>query len=248
MRTSKLLILVLFILTLTACGKNNEGLVSPPVQAPSGTGSEASIKIVEDFGHARLKSPIDFNSNGVDDYADFLAGAKLDAKNHPRYDGAYVQGGYPSDDIGVCTDVIWRAFKMAGYSLKDMVDKDIAAHTSAYPNASKPDPNIDFRRVKNLHVFFKRYGQELTTDLKQSEAWMPGDIVIFKDDYHIGMISDFRADDGTPYVIHNMGQKERDENFMGGIDIRDLFGKRTPIAHYRFDASKVDKAVLVEWK
>ena len=31
----------------------------------------------------------------------------------------------PPDTEGVCTDVIWRAFKNAGYSLKDMVDEDI---------------------------------------------------------------------------------------------------------------------------
>ena len=55
-----------------------------------------------------------------------MFGARKDAEIHPRYNGAYYDGGYPPDDIGVCTDVIWRAFKNAGYNLKDMVDNDIS--------------------------------------------------------------------------------------------------------------------------
>lgn len=36
--------------------------------------------------------------------------------------GLIAEGGYPPDNIGVCIDVVWRAFANAGYSLKDMVD------------------------------------------------------------------------------------------------------------------------------
>ena len=79
----------------------------------------------EDFGINTIYSTVDYNGNGVDDYTDILLGARQDAENHPRYDGSYQQEGYPPDDIGVCTDVVWRAFKNAGYSLRYMVDRDI---------------------------------------------------------------------------------------------------------------------------
>ena len=68
----------------------------------------------DDFGIATLHSRTDYNANGVDDYTDFLLGARRDAENHPQYDGAYYDGGYPPEDIGVCTDVVWRAFRAAG--------------------------------------------------------------------------------------------------------------------------------------
>jgi hypothetical protein len=66
-----------------------------------------------DFNIATVYSEVDYNDNGIDDYTDILLGAKLDAENCPTYNGAYYGGGYPPDDIGVCTDVVWRAFKNA---------------------------------------------------------------------------------------------------------------------------------------
>ena len=80
----------------------------------------------EDFGIETAKSTVDFNRNGIDDYTDFLIGAKKDAKNHPTYDSRYWNEGYPPDDIGVCADVVWRAFANAGYCLRDMVDYDVS--------------------------------------------------------------------------------------------------------------------------
>ena len=62
-----------------------------------------------DFDIQTIYSDTDFNQNGIDDYTDFLLGARADAQNHPDYDGSYFEGGYPPDDIGVCTDVVWRA-------------------------------------------------------------------------------------------------------------------------------------------
>ena len=118
----------------------------------------------EDFEIEQIQSTVDYNDNGVDDYTDIMLGARKDAENHPKYDGTYYAGGYPPDNIGVCTDVVWRAFKNAGYSLKDMVDKDIVARPEAYTEITKADPNIDFRRVKNLRVFFAEYAVSLTLD------------------------------------------------------------------------------------
>lgn len=140
-------------------------------------------------------------------------------------------GGRPPDDRGVCTDVVWRAFAAAGYDLKAMVDADIAADPSLYPRTGGiPDPNIDFRRVKNLKVFFDRYALTLTCDLGELSEWQPGDIVIFDDSFtHIGIISDRRCRSGVPWLIHNSGQPRREEPVL-----QLLHNVRGVWAHYRW--------------
>lgn len=191
----------------------------------------------EDFGIQTIYSSVDFNGNGIDDYTDILLGARADAKNRPRYDGAYHAGGYPPDNIGVCTDVVWRAFKNAGYNLKDMVDADIKANIDEYPRVGgKRDSNIDFRRVPNLMVFFQRYAVSLSLDTEDIGEWQPGDIVTFSNN-HIAIVSDRRNSDGVPLIIHNAGQRNREDNRLtswGGIS-----------GHFRFDASRLDESELI---
>lgn len=172
------------------------------------------VYYAEDFEIQTIKSNTDFDNDGIEDYADILEGARIDAENCPTYKSAYYQGGYPPDDEGVCTDVIWRAFKNAGYILKDMVDEDIKNNVSKYPRVEgKPDPNIDFRRVPNLMVYFERNHISLTIDLNKIEEWQPGDIVVFGTS-HIGIISDKRNEKGVPYIIHNASQANREENAL----------------------------------
>lgn len=190
----------------------------------------------EHFGIETVKSPVDFDKDGVDDYTDIMLGARLDAKKHPKYDGSYWDGGYPPDNIGVCTDVIWRAFKNAGYSLKDMVDKDVEENLEMYPMKVQ-DKNIDFRRVTVLKVFFSRYAQQLTLDTVQKDEWQPGDIAIFED-RHIGIVSDKRNKHGTPYLIHNGAQPMREE---------DALNKGEITGHYRFDASLIPSDMLISF-
>ncbi len=192
-----------------------------------------------DFGIDTAVSAVDFDNDGTDDYMDILLGAKQDAENRPRYDGSYVSGGYPQDDVGVCTDVVWRGFRSAGYSLKLMVDKDIANNPQDYPRVTKRDANIDFRRVVNLRVFFDKYATVLTTDINDISRWQPGDIVIFEDNKHIGIVSDKRNNEGHCYIIHNGGQPNRDE---------DYFKRGVVLRHYRFDAGCVPRDILVEWE
>ena len=181
-----------------------------------------------DFGIETLISKTDYDNDGIDDYTDILEGAKIEAKNKPKYKSAYYAGGYPPDTEGVCTDVIWRALKNAGYSLKDMVDEDIKNNTSQYPRVNgKPDSNIDFRRVPNLKVYFERNQITLTKDLSQIGEWQPGDIVAFGST-HIGIVSDKRNSKGIPYLIHNTGQPFREE------DALEQYSKYNPISgHYR---------------
>ena len=110
--------------------------------------------------------------------------------------------------------MVWRALQNAGYDLKTLIDADIAENTSLYPRVQgNPDPNIDFRRVPNLRVFFERYAESLTTDPEDIAAWQPGDIVTFEG-RHLGIISDKRNMAGITYLIHNSGQPKREEDAL----------------------------------
>lgn len=193
----------------------------------------------KDFDIETVESKVDFDGDGIDDYLDIMLGARKDAQNRPKYKSEYYSDAYPPDNIGVCTDVVWRAFKNAGYDLRAMVSKDIENNLSDYPNVQKPDSNIDFRRVKNLRVFFDKYATVLTTDTEKIHEWQPGDIVIFNNNSHIGVVSDKRNRDGEVYIIHNGGQPNREEDYLSRSKVE---------AHYRFDASNLDDSFLKKWQ
>lgn len=187
----------------------------------------------EELGIAVLASPLDADRDGVDDYTDIMLGARADAENAPRYDDSYHEGGYPPDDVGVCTDVVWRAFRHAGYDLKALVDYDISRNPELYPGLDNgtPDPNIDFRRVRNLRVFFDRHATVLTLDFDNPEDWQAGDIVTFGgDSAHIAVLSDLRNKDGYPWLIHNSGQPNREENSLIKLALT-----RGITGHYRWE-------------
>lgn len=163
----------------------------------------------------------DKDNDGILDLDDIIEGAREEAKIKPVYKDAYYNGGYPPISEGVCTDTIWRAFNNAGYDFKKMVDDDIKNNISSYPRvAGKPDPNIDFRRVSNLVVFFKRHAKVLTTEIKPYDVenlteWQGGDIVVFDNPCeHIAVVSDKRRNDGVPYIIHNCGPYTKEEDML----------------------------------
>lgn len=172
-------------------------------------------------------------------------GARKDAKNHPKYDLAYVgtNNGYPDTKTGVCTNVIWRAFREAGYSLRSMLNDDILRDRNAYTNISgEPDPYIDFRRVKTLRTLFEKYFISLETNLNDPSQWQPGDIILFNpNDFHIGILSDKRNDDGFPLVFHNMGQRDREEDY--------LTRKKDDISgHFRFNLENIPSEFVRAWE
>ncbi|MGS0765822.1 DUF1287 domain-containing protein [Syntrophomonas curvata] len=181
-----------------------------------------------------LISDQDQNNNKIPDALDLVNGARQEVEQGTRYDASFYAEGYPPEGKGACTDVIWRAFKTAGYDFKAMLDEDIRNNPEAYgATGKKPDPQIDFRRVKNQQIFFKLYGQELTVevverDVKNLKQWQPGDIVIFAPPYeHIGIISDQRLKSGVPLVIHNGGPRASEANVLQNWP--------SPIAgHYRY--------------
>lgn len=202
------------IFLMTACNAGQQGN-RESIKPDTATPEEQNIQV--DDAIPRLEVPRmtiahDEDGDGVQDMEDILEGARKDAENQPSYRSAYYKGGYPPEDEGVCTDVIWRAFKNAGYMLKDLVDADIRANVSKYPRVGgDPDPNIDFRRVPNLISFFKRHSQVLTTEvipgnIENLTQWQGGDIVVFGAPCdHIAIVSDRRNKDGVPFIVHNAG-------------------------------------------
>lgn len=175
---------------------------------------EASGPIQPQGGQSleQVHSSVDADADGVDDQVDILQGAKDYVAGKPKYGSKYYQGGYPRDNQGVCADVVGFALRAAGYDLRDLVNKDIEGAPSAY-GISEPDPNIDFRRVKNLQVYLERHAKSLTTDLSCTGEWQGGDIITFAK--HIGVISDRRNERGVPYVIHLMPvQTAYEEDFL----------------------------------
>lgn len=183
----------------------------------------------EDFQIIFQAAQNDQNQNGIDDFYDILAGAKQEVLRHPQYRSEYYEGGYPPDEEGVCTDVIWRSLQNAGYDLKALMDADIAACVECYPRTDgHPDPNIDFRRVPNIHVFLARHTRSCTTDITAVDEWQAGDIVVFSDS-HIAIVSDIRNHHGIPFLIHNAGLYRMEEDCLW----REAFLKGVS-GHYRF--------------
>lgn len=136
------------------------------------------------------------------------------------YDPAYTALGFPNGDVprakGVCTDVVIRAYRDAfQIDLQELVNRDMRAAFGKYPTRwglSRPDANIDHRRVLNLQVFLRRQGAELPhVDMSQFAA---GDVVtqtVSRNLPHIGIVSDHKSPTGEPLMIHNIGLGAREE-------------------------------------
>ncbi|MBX3117539.1 MAG: DUF1287 domain-containing protein [Fimbriimonadaceae bacterium] len=165
-----------------------------------------------------------------------VAGARQQLNWGTTYNGAYVRINYPNGDVpktqGVCTDVVVRAFRHAGYDLQQLIHEDMKTAWSSYPRYpgnSKPDPNIDHRRCPNQIAFFKRHGKKLTTSVEAANKseWKPGDVVFWKLSSgldHVGVLTDKRNEKGLPLVIHNLN-KPTEEDVLESYKI---------VAHFRY--------------
>lgn len=168
-----------------------------------------------------------------------LSNAAIDrAKHRVRYDGAYIKIGYPWGDvpksIGVCTDVVIRAYRKLGIDLQQEVHKDISKDFYAYPNLTKwgltkPDPNIDHRRVYNLQAFFKRHKAELPKS-RNPKDYKPGDLVTWMvgpSFPHIGIVVNkpSKADPNRLMISHNIGN---------GPQVEDILFRFPMTGHYRY--------------
>jgi uncharacterized protein YijF (DUF1287 family) len=172
---------------------------------------------------------------------DIAAAARSQVGVTLRYDPAYREIAFPNGDIprdrGVCTDVVVRALRDSrAIDLQREVNADMAANWDAYPHKwgwfrSKPDSNIDHRRVPNLMTYFARrgYAVAISNDPKNYEA---GDIVAWRlgaDVLHIGIVSD-RSVDGRPLIVHNIGSGTKEEDV--------LLRFKLIIGHYRLPAQQ----------
>ena len=165
------------------------------------------------FNIASYISSVDKDGDGIDDQTDILENARKYISTKPKYKSKYYNTGYPNDGYGVCTDVVAFALKDAGYDLQSLVNDHIIANKDLY-NIEVVDKNIDFRRVKNLKIYFDYNVKSLTIDINDIENWQGGDIVVFKK--HIGIVSDKRNRKGINFVIHhaNPYQKYYEEDIL----------------------------------
>ena len=178
-----------------------------------------------DFNIETYISNVDKDNDGIDDQTDILNNVREYIKTKPKYKSKYYNTGYPNDEYGVCTDVVGFGLLGAGYNLQELVNADIVEHQSQY-NIEKIDKNIDFRRVRNLKIYFDNNAISLTTDIKDFKEWQGGDIIVFKN--HIGIISDKRNKNGIPFIIHHASPVQRAYE----EDILEV--KTDIIGHYRY--------------
>ena len=166
---------------------------------------------------------------------DLVEAAIERTKHEEEYDGSYrilkYPGGDVPDSIGVCTDLIVRAYRAVGIDLQKEVHEDMSQNFSEYPKGwglTKPDRNIDHRRVLNLKTFFHRKGKDLPVS-NNPKDYFPGDLVTWNlpgNLPHIGIVTDRRSEDGKhPLIAHNIGR---------GPELEDMLFKFTITGHYRY--------------
>lgn len=173
-------------------------------------------------------------------FATRLVDAAMERLSHDvTYDGSYRRISYPGGDvpdhIGVCTDLVVRAYRAVGIDLQQAVHEDMKSNFASYPQIwghSGPDSNIDHRRVPNLQVFFARRGVALPKSAN-AEDYRPGDLVTWMlpgNLPHIGVVVARRSSDKRrPLVVHNIG---------AGPDLEDVLFEFPITGHYRYDGSK----------
>jgi uncharacterized protein YijF (DUF1287 family) len=163
-----------------------------------------------------------------------VAAAVAQTRSSVAYDGSYRRIPYPGGDvpetIGVCTDVVIRAYRRAGVDLQVKVHEDMTRAFRSYPQLwgmSRPDPNIDHRRVPNLQTFLRRAGADLPVS-REPGAYRGGDLVTWmlpRNLPHIGIVTAERSSTGTPLVVHNIGR---------GPEVEDILFRYTITGHYRY--------------
>ena len=150
------------------------------------------------------------------------------------YDPAYRRIAFPGGDVaadrGVCSDLVIRVYRSAlGLDLQLLVHRDMAGAFAAYPKIwglTRPDPNIDHRRVPNLEVFLNRQGAALPVT-RNADDYRPGDLVTWRLGGrlpHIGIVTDRRsADDRRPLIAHNIGAGPKLEDMLFDFPVHGHF-------------------------
>jgi len=178
-----------------------------------------------------------FHLSSQSSYALSLSDAALTlTKIQVTYDPKYYRLNYPGGDLppdkGVCTDVIIRAYRKQGTDLQKEVHEDMKANFSLYPKywgLSRPDRNIDHRRVPNLMKFFTRFGTVKRISSNPAD-YLPGDLVCWNlggGITHIGIVVDRKSDDKQRnLIVHNIG---------AGQVLEDCLFRFRIIGHYSYE-------------
>ncbi len=186
-------------------------------------------------GQARLTPAMDRDGDGIGDQADLLAGAHKVALDNAPYGSPYRQLSYPGGDVpreeGVCTDVVIRALRNAGYDLQQLVHEDILAAPKAYPMVHGANASIDHRRVKTLLPYFERHWQSRPNEVRNSKSdWWPGDVVLMDTlpkpgPDHIGIVSDRLGPSGLPLIINSWtdGYRTTEMDLLPNIPVTHRF-------------------------
>jgi len=215
-----LVILLIVFVVILSTGKINFKKIYEPSIALSKVLPRFRLIDVE-----KLSGTNDKNKNGSIDAVDILKGAKkqldIKAKNifiEGSAQSNYYKDGDPPEEWALNTDIIARSFKEAGFDLRILINTDIKNNIAKYPlkaiwNQNLADIDIDYRRIQNMEVFFKRNAGSLNIRIDPAneenlDTWVPGDVVLFdmdEDGYtdNIGIISDLTARNGIPKVIYN---------------------------------------------
>ena len=169
--------------------------------------------------------------------ARFIHAAALLENKGVRFDSSYRAIAFPLGDVpanvGVCADVVIRAYRAVGIDLQRLIHEDMRRNFSAYPRLwglRGTDSNIDHRRVLNLRTFFTRQGKSLRVS-DDPNAYKPGDLVTWNLNPHgsmphIGIVMDNKTADGSrPLIMHNMG---------GGQIYEDILFTYKITGHYRY--------------
>ncbi|HOP05404.1 MAG TPA: DUF1287 domain-containing protein [Tenuifilaceae bacterium] len=182
-----------------------------------------------------LIAEVTFSQQG-EQFAEQLSNAAIElTKVNVSYDATYRTISYPNGDVppdkGVCTDLVIRAYRKLGIDLQKEVHEDMQKNFNLYPKIwglTKPDKNIDHRRVPNLMVFFERFGEELTITSNPTD-YKPGEIVTWDlggGVPHIGIVINKKSSDGLRYlIVHNIGN---------GQEISDCLFTYKVTGHYQY--------------
>ncbi len=155
----------------------------------------------------------DADDDGIPDALDILIGGKKVVLAAAPYVETYRRLAYPNGDMprneGVCTDVVVRALRNAGFDLQQLLHEDVLAYPRSYPGITRPDTSVDHRRVRNLVPYFERHWRRLTADPRDASApYHPGDVVFLDtmrgpEPDHVGLVSDTVGSSGLPLIINS---------------------------------------------
>lgn len=146
--------------------------------------------------------------------AELAAIARRQTSHFVFYNSAYRKIAYPMGDVppylGVCTDVVVRAYRQLGIDLQVLVHKS---------GAGSGDTNIDHRRVEVLRRFFARAGTSLPITTNPAD-YKPGDLVTYDmpkgwlSKTHIAIVAAEKTPAGVPLVVHNRGWGVQAEDWL----------------------------------